>query len=160
MRDAVVNGQAQGSGDTSTAPKIPVCVPVNQSPLTLYAAKNFRDPQAHFLILSRDFTLETLHPNPKADFTRCPRIENLQFVFGSRRKHLCILVISLRHRRASADDPAAGRTSLLASYTLLLEAARRPALQALTRRWTEAYLTTISETDSINLNANIRKAGS
>ena len=27
MRDAVVNGQAQGSGDTSTAPKIPVCVP-------------------------------------------------------------------------------------------------------------------------------------
>lgn len=42
-------------------------------------------------------------------------------------------------------DPAAGRTSLLASYTLLLEAARRPALQALTRRWTDAYLTTISE---------------
>jgi TetR/AcrR family transcriptional regulator, regulator of biofilm formation and stress response len=42
-------------------------------------------------------------------------------------------------------DPAAGRRSLLASYTLLLEAARRPALQALTRRWTEAYLTTISE---------------
>ena len=43
------------------------------------------------------------------------------------------------------DDPAAGRQSLLASYTLLLEAARRPALQALTRRWTEAYLTTIAE---------------
>jgi TetR/AcrR family transcriptional regulator, regulator of biofilm formation and stress response len=42
-------------------------------------------------------------------------------------------------------DPAAGRRSLLASYTLLLEAARRPALQALTRRWTEAYLTTIAE---------------
>ena len=41
-------------------------------------------------------------------------------------------------------DPArGGRRSLLASYTLLLEAARRPALQALTRRWTEAYLTTI-----------------
>ena len=44
-----------------------------------------------------------------------------------------------------AEDQAAGRRSLLASYTLLLEAARRPALQALTRRWTEAYLTTISE---------------
>jgi TetR/AcrR family transcriptional regulator, regulator of biofilm formation and stress response len=42
-------------------------------------------------------------------------------------------------------DPAAGRRSLLASYTLLLEAARRPALQELTRRWTEAYLTTIAE---------------
>ena len=42
-------------------------------------------------------------------------------------------------------DPAAGRRSLLASYTLLLEAARRPQLQALTRRWTEAYLTTIAE---------------
>lgn len=27
MRDAIVNGQAQGSGDTSTAPMIPVCVP-------------------------------------------------------------------------------------------------------------------------------------
>lgn len=27
MRDAVVNAQAQGSGDTSTAPMIPVCVP-------------------------------------------------------------------------------------------------------------------------------------
>ena len=42
-------------------------------------------------------------------------------------------------------DPVAGRRSLLASYTLLLEAARRPALQELTRRWTEAYLTTIAE---------------
>jgi TetR/AcrR family transcriptional regulator, regulator of biofilm formation and stress response len=64
-----------------------------------------------------------------------------------------------RRRSASADDavaaamgpsgeqhdPAAGRRSLLASYTLLLEAARRPALQALTRRWTEAYLATIAE---------------
>ena len=26
MRDAIVNGQAKGSGDTSTAPMIPVCV--------------------------------------------------------------------------------------------------------------------------------------
>jgi DNA-binding transcriptional regulator YbjK len=42
-------------------------------------------------------------------------------------------------------DPAAGRRSLLASYTLLLEAARRPALQALTRRWTEGYLTAVAE---------------
>jgi DNA-binding transcriptional regulator YbjK len=44
-----------------------------------------------------------------------------------------------------SHDPAAGRRSLLASYTLLLEAARRPALQELARRWTEAYLTTIAE---------------
>jgi TetR/AcrR family transcriptional regulator, regulator of biofilm formation and stress response len=43
------------------------------------------------------------------------------------------------------DDRAAGRRSLLASYTLLLEAARRPALQELTRRWTDAYLTTVAE---------------
>jgi DNA-binding transcriptional regulator YbjK len=45
----------------------------------------------------------------------------------------------------SDDERAAGRRSLLASYTLLLEAARRPALQELTRRWTDAYLTTIAE---------------
>jgi DNA-binding transcriptional regulator YbjK len=32
------------------------------------------------------------------------------------------------------------RTSLLASYTLLLEAARRPALRDLTQNWTTAYL--------------------
>jgi len=44
-----------------------------------------------------------------------------------------------------SGDRAAGRRSLLASYTLLLEAARRPALQELTRRWTDAYLTTVSE---------------
>ena len=45
----------------------------------------------------------------------------------------------------SDDDRAEGRRSLLASYTLLLEAARRPALQELTRRWTDAYLTTVAE---------------
>jgi DNA-binding transcriptional regulator YbjK len=43
------------------------------------------------------------------------------------------------------DDPAAGRRSLLASYTLLLEAARRPALQELTRRWTDGYLTVVAD---------------
>jgi TetR/AcrR family transcriptional regulator, regulator of biofilm formation and stress response len=42
-------------------------------------------------------------------------------------------------------DPmeVAGQTSrgwLLATYALMLEAARRPALRAVTRRWTEAYL--------------------
>ena len=42
-------------------------------------------------------------------------------------------------------DPAAGRRSLLASYTLLLEAARRPALQELTRRWTDGYLTVVAD---------------
>ncbi len=34
----------------------------------------------------------------------------------------------------------ATRGSLVATYALLLEAARRPALQAVTRRWTDAYL--------------------
>jgi DNA-binding transcriptional regulator YbjK len=32
------------------------------------------------------------------------------------------------------------RGSLLATYALLLEAARRPALQEISRRWTEAYM--------------------
>jgi DNA-binding transcriptional regulator YbjK len=45
----------------------------------------------------------------------------------------------------SDDEQAAGRRSLLAGYTLLLEAARRPALRELTRRWTEAYMTTVGE---------------
>ncbi len=40
------------------------------------------------------------------------------------------------------DEPSS-RASLMASYALLLEAARRPALQELARRWTAAYLDTI-----------------
>lgn len=43
------------------------------------------------------------------------------------------------------EDPTAGRRSLIASYTLLLEAARRPALRELVRRWTDAYTTTVAE---------------
>jgi DNA-binding transcriptional regulator YbjK len=42
------------------------------------------------------------------------------------------------------DEPSS-RASLLASYALLLEAARRPALQELARRWTDTYLETIGE---------------
>jgi DNA-binding transcriptional regulator YbjK len=42
------------------------------------------------------------------------------------------------------DEPA-GRASLMATYALLLEAARRPALQELARRWTDTYLETIGE---------------
>jgi DNA-binding transcriptional regulator YbjK len=38
-----------------------------------------------------------------------------------------------------ASDHAC-RGSLLATYALLLEGARRPALRAVTRRWTDAYL--------------------
>ena len=45
----------------------------------------------------------------------------------------------------SEDEYTAGRRSLLAGYTLLLEAARRPALRELTRRWSEAYLTAVTE---------------
>jgi DNA-binding transcriptional regulator YbjK len=42
------------------------------------------------------------------------------------------------------DEPA-NRASLMATYALLLEAARRPALQELARHWTDAYLETIGE---------------
>ncbi len=39
----------------------------------------------------------------------------------------------------------ASRGSLVATYALLLEAARRPALQAITRRWTDAYLDALEQ---------------
>jgi DNA-binding transcriptional regulator YbjK len=42
------------------------------------------------------------------------------------------------------DEPSS-RASLMATYALLLEAARRPALQTLARRWTDAYLETIGD---------------
>jgi DNA-binding transcriptional regulator YbjK len=42
------------------------------------------------------------------------------------------------------DEPSS-RASLMATYALLLEAARRPALQELARRWTDVYLDTIGE---------------
>jgi TetR/AcrR family transcriptional regulator, regulator of biofilm formation and stress response len=43
------------------------------------------------------------------------------------------------------DDPAqANHGSLLATFALLLEAARRPALQEVARRWTEVYLLTLA----------------
>ena len=43
------------------------------------------------------------------------------------------------------DDPArANHGSLIATFALLLEAARRPALQEIARRWTEAYLVTLA----------------
>jgi DNA-binding transcriptional regulator YbjK len=42
------------------------------------------------------------------------------------------------------DEPA-NRASLMATYALLLEAARRPALQELARHWTDAYLETIGD---------------
>lgn len=37
------------------------------------------------------------------------------------------------------DERPGSRTSLLAAYSLLLEAARRPALRAIATRWSEAY---------------------
>jgi DNA-binding transcriptional regulator YbjK len=39
----------------------------------------------------------------------------------------------------------AARGSLVATFALLLEAARRPALRAVTRRWTEAYLDALAQ---------------
>jgi DNA-binding transcriptional regulator YbjK len=41
------------------------------------------------------------------------------------------------------DDPCSSRGSLLATYTLMLEAARRPGLQAMSQRWSDAYLGTV-----------------
>src|ERR1035437_8281623 len=42
-------------------------------------------------------------------------------------------------------DPQASRGSLMATYALLLEAARRPALQDVAQRWTEVYLLTLGQ---------------
>jgi DNA-binding transcriptional regulator YbjK len=42
------------------------------------------------------------------------------------------------------DGSQANRGSLIATFTLLLEAARRPALQQIAQRWTEAYTLTLS----------------
>jgi DNA-binding transcriptional regulator YbjK len=42
------------------------------------------------------------------------------------------------------DEPSR-RASMMASYALVLEAARRPAMQELARRWTAAYLETVGE---------------
>ncbi len=39
----------------------------------------------------------------------------------------------------------ASRSSLTAAYALMLEAARRPALREVARRWTEAYLLTVGQ---------------
>ncbi len=41
------------------------------------------------------------------------------------------------------DGSQASRSSLMASYALLLEAARRPALREIAQRWAEAYLRTL-----------------
>ncbi len=43
------------------------------------------------------------------------------------------------------DGQQASRGSLLATYALLLEAARRPALREIAIRWTDAYLLTLGE---------------
>ncbi len=42
------------------------------------------------------------------------------------------------------DGSQANRGSLIATFALLLEAARRPALQQIAQRWTEAYTLTLS----------------
>jgi DNA-binding transcriptional regulator YbjK len=43
------------------------------------------------------------------------------------------------------DGAQASRGSLMATYALLLEAARRPALREIARRWTEVYLLTLGQ---------------
>jgi TetR/AcrR family transcriptional regulator, regulator of biofilm formation and stress response len=42
------------------------------------------------------------------------------------------------------DESQSNRGSLIATFALLLEAARRPALQEVAQRWTEAYLLTLT----------------
>ncbi|MFZ1995722.1 MAG: hypothetical protein WAU75_16545, partial [Solirubrobacteraceae bacterium] len=42
------------------------------------------------------------------------------------------------------DGSQANRGSLIATFALLLEAARRPALQQIAQRWTEVYMLTLS----------------
>jgi len=42
------------------------------------------------------------------------------------------------------DGSQPNRGSLIATFALLLEAARRPALRQIAQRWTEAYLLTLS----------------
>jgi DNA-binding transcriptional regulator YbjK len=42
------------------------------------------------------------------------------------------------------DGSQPNRGSLIATFALLLEAARRPALREISKRWTEAYLLTLS----------------
>jgi TetR/AcrR family transcriptional regulator, regulator of biofilm formation and stress response len=44
---------------------------------------------------------------------------------------------------ACDDGSQASRGSLIATFALLLEAARRPALRQIAQRWTEAYLLTL-----------------
>jgi DNA-binding transcriptional regulator YbjK len=44
---------------------------------------------------------------------------------------------------ACDDEPQSSRGSLMATYALLLEAARRPALRDIARRWTDVYLDTL-----------------
>jgi DNA-binding transcriptional regulator YbjK len=41
---------------------------------------------------------------------------------------------------APEETGQSNRASLLATYALVLEAARRPAMRAINRRWTDAYL--------------------
>lgn len=44
---------------------------------------------------------------------------------------------------AIAATPDLSRSSLLTTYALLIEAARRPELRAISQRWTDAYLDTL-----------------
>jgi DNA-binding transcriptional regulator YbjK len=45
----------------------------------------------------------------------------------------------------TSSAPSASRRSLMATYALLLEAARRPALREVATRWTEVYLLTVGQ---------------
>jgi DNA-binding transcriptional regulator YbjK len=53
------------------------------------------------------------------------------------------VIISVLVGAPGDGGPGADRGALMATYALMLEAARRPALQGLSERWTDAYLQTI-----------------
>jgi DNA-binding transcriptional regulator YbjK len=53
------------------------------------------------------------------------------------------VIISVLVGAPGDGGPGTDRGALMATYALMLEAARRPALQGLSERWTDTYLQTI-----------------
>ena len=91
-------------------------------------------------------------------------VARLHEIVGRRRQSPASLddavaaVTGLPGDERSEDERAAGRRSLLASYTLLLEAARRPALQELARRWMPAMASGCSKQSAHLARADIHES--
>jgi TetR/AcrR family transcriptional regulator, regulator of biofilm formation and stress response len=56
-----------------------------------------------------------------------------------------VTAISIVLNPSGDDDQTIGRSRTIAAYALWLEAARRPKLQRIASRWTNAYVTAVSE---------------